>query len=294
MHSLVDLINNVNTITSGSNALATTQQSTSGSENPMPAWMGFLHRKVSDAQAPDNVKLFIVRALVRTRNVFRPFAAHWYAPLIAFLVNGPLNRAQRTSPASQPAMDYFTLELCVTMLSWHSVAVPSASLRGQVSALFDSLMRRCYHDNRAVLKNNLELLKTVAELWRALIRVSVHTIYEMLNAAADSTPLSSHQSPNTTALNSGGGDDVKRVVVGIQLFGVVLANAIRDYDYPANVRPLDLYTALMRCMRNERSTIVHASSAEVVGMLLKHLDDSANGEKNTLDARYISFIKYLN
>lgn len=53
----------------------------------MPPWMGFLHRKVSDGNTHENVKLFVIRGLINTQQVFKPYAKFWYAPLISFLVS---------------------------------------------------------------------------------------------------------------------------------------------------------------------------------------------------------------
>lgn len=85
----------------------------------MPPWMSFLHRKVNDIYTNENVKLFIIRGLINTAQVFRPYAKFWYAPLIGFLVN--------SSFANEDTMDYFSLDLMVMLLSWHSVCLPQTS-----------------------------------------------------------------------------------------------------------------------------------------------------------------------
>lgn len=41
-------------------------------------------------------------------------------------------------------------------------------------------MRRCYHENRAILKNNLELLKTMTECWKDSIQVPAGIIYSFM------------------------------------------------------------------------------------------------------------------
>jgi len=40
-----------------------------------------------------------------------------------------------------------------------------------VSRVLEFVMRHCHHDNRQVLRNNLEVLKTVVEVWRSSIQV---------------------------------------------------------------------------------------------------------------------------
>lgn len=82
----------------------------------MPPWMAFLHRKCVDVYSHDNVKLFILRAIMNTRHIFRPYARFWYAPMIGFLVNC-------SSLAKLEYIDSFSLDLMVLMLSWHSVGL---------------------------------------------------------------------------------------------------------------------------------------------------------------------------
>jgi DNA-dependent protein kinase catalytic subunit len=160
--------------------------------------------------------------------------------LIGFLVNSSLSREE--------IMDYFTLDLMVLLLSWHHVAVPQQAEKKLINRLFESLIKRCYHDNRAILKNNLELLKTMTEAWRELIDVPVGLINNFMTSSDD-----------------------KKIATGIQLFGLVLSNSIECFDYPHDLSSLDFYKNLIACMKHNSKTI-HASSAEVVGMLLKKLD----------------------
>jgi len=140
----------------------------------MPPWMSFLHRKVNDIYTNENVKLFIIRALINVQHVFKSYAKFWYAPLIGFLVNCSFSRQQ--------TIDYFTLDLMVLLISWHTVSVPHANEKKLINRLFENLMKRCYHDNRAILKNNLELLKTMTECWRSLIEVPVEIINSFLKS----------------------------------------------------------------------------------------------------------------
>jgi len=209
----------------------------------MPPWMSFLHRKVSDQYTAENVKLFIIRALINAQPVFRTYAKFWYAPLIGFLVNSSLARNDK--------MDYFTLDLMVLLLSWHSVAVPQTSEKKPIARLFESLMRRCYDENRSILKNNLELLKTMTECWRSTIEVPTDIILSFLKSA----------------------NDPKKLSTGIQLFGVMLTNNIEFSvaDGGAGSTPDEVYRALMQCMRDGSKTI-HASAAEVVGMVLRNIE----------------------
>jgi len=40
-----------------------------------------------------------------------------------------------------------------------------------VNRVLEFIVLHCHHDNRQVLRNNLEVLKTVVEVWRNTIQV---------------------------------------------------------------------------------------------------------------------------
>jgi DNA-dependent protein kinase catalytic subunit len=131
-------------------------------------------------------------------------------------------------------------------------------------------MKRCYHDNRAILKNNLELLKIITECWRHLINIPVEILNNYLKS-----------------------NDQKKLTAGIQLFGVVLSNNVENYDYPDNFNKIEFYKSLIRCMKDTSKTI-HAAAAEVIGMLLNNLSkiekDLDKDGQNMID----EIVLYLN
>ncbi len=202
-----------------------------------------------------DISRFIIRALVNTSNFFRPYAKFWYNPLVDFLVNSSL--------ASNESIDYFTLDLVVLLLSWHNVCLPNETDKSLVNKLFLNMIKRCYHENRAILKNNLELLRAMTECWRNLISVPV----EVLNTYLKSS-------------------DQKMLTTGIQIYGVILSNQIQEYDFPQNLKKVDFYKNLLKCMK-EPSKTLHASSAEVIGMLLSIM------YKNDIDNEIDEIIDYL-
>jgi DNA-dependent protein kinase catalytic subunit len=195
----------------------------------MPLWMQFFHRKISSLETHENVKLFLIRSIVNTQHVFKCYAKFWYTPLLSFLVNS-------TSLCTDGYIDYFTLDLVVLLLSWHKIGLPDVSAQGifcvneekkitqllyilfkqtdktLIGILFEKLIQNCYHGNRAILKNNLELLKTMTECWKMFIHIPVDVIYSYLKS-----------------------DDEKKLVTGIQLFGVVLSNNIESWRFPNHI-----------------------------------------------------------
>jgi DNA-dependent protein kinase catalytic subunit len=87
----------------------------------MPMWMQYFHRKISSMDTHENVKLFIIRSIVSTQQVFKSYAKFWYSPLLGFLVNS-------TSLCNDGYIDYFTLDLVVLLLSWHNIGLPDVKI----------------------------------------------------------------------------------------------------------------------------------------------------------------------
>ena len=58
------------------------------------------------------------------------------------------------------------------------------------SRLCEYLMKHCHHDDRRVLKNNLEVLKTLVEVWRS--RIDVPTKYDVTDSSGAASQLFVH------------------------------------------------------------------------------------------------------
>ena len=163
-------------------------------------------------------------------------------------------------------MDSFTLDLMVMLMSWHVVSLPQPTDKKLINRLFEILIRRCYHEKTAILRNNLELIKTMTELWREFVEVPVGIIYAYISAT-----------------------DTKKLVAGIQLFGVVLVNQIDAYIYPTDLTSLDFYKTLIRGMKHA-STSIHAPAAEVVGLLLRRLNQDPNKRDDELLDQVLTYL----
>ena len=131
-------------------------------------------------------------------------------------------------------------------------------------------MHNCHHDNRSIFRNNLEIIKTMLELWRdrlqaptkyntfcpsiiVYIMVFVRVIYNHFC------------NPNI---------DAKSNRTGIQLLGVVVANRITPYD-PSTSGAIDerkFYSTFVSLMSHKYKEL-YAAAAEVLGMVLSYLDE---------------------
>ncbi|XP_078611933.1 DNA-dependent protein kinase catalytic subunit-like isoform X3 [Branchiostoma floridae x Branchiostoma japonicum] len=213
----------------------------------MPPWMSCLNKKLGGSSSHKNVKLFIAKLVVNNEEVFRPYARFWLSPLMELVVRGE---------ASGEGINYFIVDLLVTMLSWAAVAVPEDSAMGRAltSRLLQFLMANTFHKNRAVMRNNLELIKTAVECWKGRMEVPTKVIHDQL---CGSDPAS------------------KGNAVGIQLLGVVLANQLPPFN-PATSGNIDreqFFSAVAKNLQLTRYKDVYAAAAEVIGMIMKYMAD---------------------
>ncbi len=84
----------------------------------MPVWMANMHKKFKDGSTNVNVRLFMAKLIVNAQEVFQPYAKFWFAPLVSLIVSGQ---------TGSPGIHYVVVDLTVTMLSWHTVAIPEVS-----------------------------------------------------------------------------------------------------------------------------------------------------------------------
>ncbi|KAK7506702.1 hypothetical protein BaRGS_00002177 [Batillaria attramentaria] len=216
----------------------------------MPAWMVHLHDKMkSSAREMLNIKLFIAKLIINTAEIFKPYAKFWLRPLCQLLLSSGLCDA---------GLNYLIIDLVVTMLSWHDTAIPqdSAEERAMATRLVEFLVASVYHETRSILRNNLEMLKTVLQCWKGRIDIPYQHIYKQLKM------------PDAMSKSS---------LTGIQVLGVVLACKFPPYGPSAPVDRDKYFSTLAASMTNNYK-MIYAAAAEVVGMVLSYLADK---EKET-------------
>jgi DNA-dependent protein kinase catalytic subunit len=209
----------------------------------LPSWMACIQKKLLDTRPDLNVQLFLARLITHRPKVFQPYAKYW----LPCLINLVLRNTERAA-----GMQYFVVDVVVTLLSWASTAIPQEGDE-TASRLLEYLMHNCHHDNRSVFRNNLEIVKTLMELWRDRLTVPTKVVF---NHFCNPSP------------------DVKSNRTGIQLLGVVVANHLSPYD-PDTAGAIDeqrFYTTFASLMSHKYKEI-YAAAAEVMGMVLTFLQD---------------------
>ncbi|CAB4005561.1 DNA-dependent kinase catalytic subunit-like [Paramuricea clavata] len=219
----------------------------------MPPWMSYLQKKLSDHASQLNIRLFIAKLITNIPEIFEPYAKFWLSPLMELILCPDFMTSE---------LNYYVIDILVTMLSWSAVAIPEDSYSGRhlTNRLLEYLMERSNHPTRSIFKHNLEIIKTFVEVWKERLEVPTKLIYEKFSSA-----------------------DVnkKENSVGIQLMGVMLANKISPFRPGSGVDIERFYQSLVRNL-NFKYKDVHAAAAEVIGMTLKHL--SEEDDKESCDA----------
>lgn len=116
-----------------------------------------LHNKMIAGETHPNVKLFIAKLVVNRPTVFQHWAAHWLQPLMQLIL---------WFEKTNKGFNYFVTDLCVVLLTWSVTAIPHDREIRLAQRLLSFLMTSARHDNNAILKNNINIIKMFVEKWR--------------------------------------------------------------------------------------------------------------------------------
>ncbi|KAB1256477.1 DNA-dependent protein kinase catalytic subunit [Camelus dromedarius] len=178
--------------------------------------------------------------------VFRPHARHWLGPLLQLAA----------SESSGEGIHYMVVEIVATVLSWTGSATPVGVPKDEVLAnrLLHFLMKRVFHQKRAVFRHNLEIIKTLAECWKECLSVPYRYTFTGCCRRLIFEKFSSKD--RNSKDNS----------VGIQLLGIVMANDLPPYDSR-------YFEALVSNMSFVKYKEVYAAAAEVLGLVLRYVSE---------------------
>ncbi len=234
----------------------------------MPAWMICMYKKFSDPILSFNIKLFLMRLIIHTHTIFKPYARYWLTPII--------HMCNQLFENSSEGLNTFIIDTIVILLSWHTQAIPSELDSTAVQRLIEYLFANCSHRNPIVMKSNLDLIKKLVECWKERLHSPTLVVYKLISE----TDLKSKQN-----------------AIGLSLIGILLANDILPYYTPpapvGNLPPVTTGSSssnlpndltedkfndtILRNMKNTYRNI-YAAAAEVIGMLLnvKRIKNESN------------------
>ncbi|XP_078482635.1 DNA-dependent protein kinase catalytic subunit [Ciona intestinalis] len=226
-------------------------------ESFLPPWMSTIHKKLSSSSTSKNVRLFIAKLIINCEQYFRPYAAHWLTPLAQLILR---------EDCGVNGIDTMVCDVLVTVLSWNNIAVPEDSVEGKslVRGLLEQLSRRIHHSNRAIIRHNLDLIKTTLECWGERVRggVDPNIVYQL----CQSTDV-----------------DLKENFAGLQLLGAFLVNKCSPFagEYTLHVDREQYYQRIFRNMRFKRKEIYDAAS-EVAGLALNYITNVEKEENGNV------------
>ncbi|XP_021932903.1 DNA-dependent protein kinase catalytic subunit-like isoform X3 [Zootermopsis nevadensis] len=211
----------------------------------LPSWMESVRKCLADSSRHRNVRLFLLKLVLNVESKFRPYAHHWVNCLLKVVVDGVAGRTP----------NYLLSDTVALLVDWCSkiTSLPAAAERHQVSQLLDLLIRNVHHDRRDVFKHNLELIRTVVELWKPNFDIPHQVLYDMIMIK---------DRKDSTASEP-----------GIQVSAIILANHLEPWS---STGKLQFLTAVLRNLDSDKRS-VYQSSAEVSGMALGLLDSNGNG-----------------
>jgi len=146
----------------------------------LPNWMKNLKETLKDPSTHSNIKVFILKLIFNTEDVFRPYAAHWLEQICAVINEKSLGNSA----------NYMITDTLSMILSWHDVAIPNPSQglqKMEASNLLLSLMNMSLHPRRDIMKFILELVKTMIEVWKPALSINYQLFYEMICKSTDAS-----------------------------------------------------------------------------------------------------------
>ncbi|CAF4686475.1 unnamed protein product, partial [Rotaria sp. Silwood2] len=119
----------------------------------MPPWMICMYKKFSDPLISFNIKLFLMRLIIHTHTIFKPYARYWLTPII--------HMCNQMFENSSEGVNTFIIDTIVILLSWHKQAIPSEFDSIAVQRLIEYLFSNCSHQR--MHSSTLILYKLISE-----------------------------------------------------------------------------------------------------------------------------------
>lgn len=215
--------------------LQITTTSASVARKVAPEWVKGICRVLGDRKQHPNIRYFLSMVVDNCREHFRQYASTMTLALLQVL----------TSDCNRLKIDAFVIYLVVTLLEWNEVyTIETSEEISLASELLQILMRAAWSERKAVLKKNLDLIKSLIEIWRDV----VHLPRQYLINAIGKT-----RSP-----------DARDNICGLQLNGIVLANDLCPWT---DTTKLQYFQSVLSSLLNNH-TGVYQPASQVLGMVM--------------------------
>ncbi|GAB1598867.1 DNA-dependent protein kinase catalytic subunit-like isoform X1, partial [Argonauta hians] len=218
-------------------------------DKEMAPWMCYLHKRFSTPSTHLNIKLFIAKLIVNTAEVFEKYASHWVLPLSQFIISQEIQ---------EYGINYFVVDIIVTIVSWGDYSVPEDTFkyRTVASGLVEFLIRNINDQNQRIFRHNINLLEALIGHWKAKIDVPYRLLFEMMTS-------NNHR------------------MICVQLLGAILACNLPPYVYTKDIPPDQYFEELSKGFQSD-SKRVYAATSEVLGLSLKYYDLHKDNESQNI------------
>lgn len=152
------------------------------------------------------------------------------------------------------------------MLSWSlSGIIPGDTTvdRTMATSLLEFMIKNCPHSNRSVQKNNLQIIKTMLQVWKERLTIP----YQLIHSHFSNPQL-----------------DTKDNAAGLQILGLTLSADFAPFQSSSSMsmNKSEFYTSLTNCLQFKYKE-VYAVAAEVCGLAMHRLEQgNSNGDLDLL------------
>ncbi|XP_025836118.1 DNA-dependent protein kinase catalytic subunit-like [Agrilus planipennis] len=203
----------------------------------LPQWADAFRKTLLNEKVPDNLKLFLLKIIENVEDIFRPLAKWFLEPIMQIIVDGRAGEE----------INYFVADLVMVLLSWSPIAIPVDN--ELTKKLLILLIQNVNTSRKALMKEDINLIKLFVEKWRNIIEVPHKELLKILESARERI----------------------NVVIGIHLTAIFLVNGLEPWDTGTVSSFLKLFLSKLKSDYQE----VYSPGAETVGMILKYLQENS-------------------
>lgn len=229
----------------------------------MPKWMEALYNKMTSISTHLNIKVFIVKVILNRQSVFAPYMFKWFIPIIEHIVSNE-------ETTGKNGLNYYLRDICISFLKYDFL--PTESYQRRLANKFvEFIITRTYHNDRQIVKSNMQIVKLLIEKWSKFIHPNKKIIMEFLTY---------DKRPRSTRLHR---------LIGLLTVGYLLSNGFKLYD-PEHDNELSkavwLETLGSQFLFPYKE--IYSLAAEVIGYGIKVCDEAESTSLQTLVSEKMS------
>ncbi|XP_015438081.1 PREDICTED: LOW QUALITY PROTEIN: DNA-dependent protein kinase catalytic subunit-like [Dufourea novaeangliae] len=209
----------------------------------MPEWLKYFCKSMTSTSY-DNVRLFMLKIILNTQTVFKPYAKFFLQPIIHTTY----------SYLRQNQLNYVIADVIEMLIDWRTVAVPDEN-HGKTMAqklweiiIEKAMVKKTSEISKAVYKYNMIMIKTILETWNACLQLPQNLTNKMKTLPG----------------------------AAVYLILICMVNGMEKHV----VEKDDIFEFLKKSLedwKDDEETILQC--CECFGLILKHLDES-NSQSN--------------